>query len=82
MWRVVRRQASRLLVTHDTISLVRGAAGTPKVLTRTAGEHLRFIVRGSGRLRTTALEGPGDEPPLDIQFFKHAKVTGACADHG
>ncbi len=78
VWRLVRRQGSRLLVSTDSIALASRAGTDPKSLRRAAGDQLHFVVRGAGRYRYTALEGGADGVSLNIQLFSRAKVREAC----
>jgi hypothetical protein len=82
LWRVVRRLRSRLLVSADSIALVNSAGTDPKVLSRLAGDQLRFVVRGAGRSRYTTLAGGGDAAPLDVRFFSRKQVRQACLARG
>jgi hypothetical protein len=82
VWRLVRRQGNRLLVSTDSIALASGAGTDPKRLQRAASDQIRFVVRGSGRYRYTALEGGADGVSLNIQFFNRTKVRDACVARG
>jgi hypothetical protein len=82
LWRVVRRQRSRLVVSTECIALVTSAGTDANVLNRAVGDQLRFVVLGSVRYRYTALKGGGDGAPLKIQLFNRTKVRAACVARG
>jgi hypothetical protein len=82
LWIYLLRHASRLVVTDESVSLVRGPTGAPKVLTAVVDKHLQFVVRGSARSRTTVLQGHDPAGALGISYFSRAKVAAACSAHG
>jgi hypothetical protein len=82
LWRVVRRQGSRLLVSTDSIALSSRSGTDPNSLQRAAGDQLHFAVHGAARYRYTALEGGSDGVSLNVQLYSRTKVRKACLAQG
>jgi hypothetical protein len=81
-WMLRRRRAPWLEISDTAIELARPGSAPRARFDRAAGGALRFVVVGSWRARSLALQQVGSDTRLGLQFFNRAAVETACIAHG